>query len=47
MVGGVIDFAGGLGLYDKSGVVGGLGASGGTGRAISRWRILALSEKCP
>lgn len=29
-VGGVIDFGGGLGLYDAQGVVGGLGASGNT-----------------
>ncbi|MGH8300064.1 MAG: GlcG/HbpS family heme-binding protein [Steroidobacteraceae bacterium] len=40
-VGGVIDFAGGLGLYDKSGVVGGLGASGNTSCADQNiaWRI--------
>lgn len=40
-VGGVIDFAGGLGLYDRSGVVGGLGASGNTPCADHNiaWRI--------
>lgn len=40
-VGGVIDFAGGLGLYDRSGVVGGLGASGNTSCADQNiaWRI--------
>lgn len=40
-VGGVIDFGGGLGLYDKSGVVGGLGASGNTSCADHNiaWRI--------
>ena len=40
-VGGVIDFGGGLGLYDKSGVVGGLGASGNTACADHNiaWRI--------
>ena len=40
-VGGVIDFAGGLGLYDRGGVVGGLGASGNTPCADHNiaWRI--------
>ena len=40
-VGGVIDFGGGLGLYDRSGVVGGLGASGNTSCADHNiaWRI--------
>jgi uncharacterized protein GlcG (DUF336 family) len=40
-VGGVIDFGGGLGLYDASGVVGGLGASGNTSCADHNiaWRI--------
>lgn len=40
-VGGVIDFGGGLGLYDGKGVVGGLGASGNTSCADHNiaWRI--------
>jgi uncharacterized protein GlcG (DUF336 family) len=40
-VGGVIDFGGGLGLYDSTGVVGGLGASGNTSCADHNiaWRI--------
>jgi uncharacterized protein GlcG (DUF336 family) len=40
-VGGVIDFGGGLGLYDGRGVVGGLGASGNTSCADHNiaWRI--------
>lgn len=40
-VGGVIDFGGGVGLYDKTGVVGGLGASGNTACADHNiaWRI--------
>lgn len=40
-VGGTIDFGGGLGLYDKAGVVGGLGASGNTSCADHNiaWRI--------
>lgn len=40
-VGGVIDFGGGLGLYDAHGVVGGLGASGNTSCADHNiaWRI--------
>jgi uncharacterized protein GlcG (DUF336 family) len=40
-VGGVIDFGGGLGLYDAKGVVGGLGASGNTSCADHNiaWRI--------
>lgn len=40
-VGGTIDFGGGLGLYDRSGVVGGLGASGNTSCADHNiaWRI--------
>lgn len=40
-VGGVIDFGGGLGLYDSHGVVGGLGASGNTSCADHNiaWRI--------
>ena len=40
-VGGVIDFGGGLGLYDGNGVVGGLGASGNTSCADHNiaWRI--------
>lgn len=42
-VGGVIDFGGGLGLYDGKGVVGGLGASGNTACADHNiaWRIRA------
>jgi uncharacterized protein GlcG (DUF336 family) len=40
-VGGVIDFGGGVGLYDRSGVVGGLGASGNTSCADHNiaWRV--------